>query len=432
MLQRGGRRPPRHLHPYCQGACGRPQAEARRVQATADPGGVPRADGPGSTRAKPRGRTRRLRGTDGTVPAPPRPGGHGSSRSLDEGRRRRYGCAAGCGARQWRERARVSEALQFDPSVGQRHIIERPRLLKLLDETEARIILLVAPAGYGKTTLARQWLKTRREPRVWVRARDALSGVGLAAVIAQGISAEGDVGRRLRQRMRADGPQLDAHGAALLLADDLGDRLAEMTVVIDDIHTINGAQAEPVIDQLADMGCVVLATARDSPSFVTARRIVYGDIMVIGAADLRMDAVEVRDVLAASSEEEATALIAAAEGWPALVGLAAAAGAAHQRREVESSLYDFFAAEVLAGLPRSTRRQLGRSGGIAAYFSETTGGWWRARLAGQGSRGPDRARPHDVVGASDRSRVSSSIPYLLYFVLCHTTNASPSRLKSHA
>src|SRR3979409_751145 len=42
----------------------------------------------------------------------------------------------------------------------ERRIIERPRLIKLLDECEARIILLLAPAGYGKTTLARQWAKT--------------------------------------------------------------------------------------------------------------------------------------------------------------------------------------------------------------------------------------------------------------------------------
>ncbi|HET7647958.1 MAG TPA: hypothetical protein VFK17_05260, partial [Gaiellaceae bacterium] len=32
-----------------------------------------------------------------------------------------------------------------------RRIIERPRLIKLLDETNAHTILLLAPAGYGKT-----------------------------------------------------------------------------------------------------------------------------------------------------------------------------------------------------------------------------------------------------------------------------------------
>ncbi|MER3411749.1 MAG: hypothetical protein C4305_05175, partial [Thermoleophilia bacterium] len=46
--------------------------------------------------------------------------------------------------------------------AGQSHLIERPRLTSLLDESQARIMMLVAPAGYGKTTLARQWLRSRR------------------------------------------------------------------------------------------------------------------------------------------------------------------------------------------------------------------------------------------------------------------------------
>src|SRR5437868_7459290 len=49
------------------------------------------------------------------------------------------------------------------------YIIKRPRLTKLLDESEARIILLCAPAGYGKTTLAREWTATRSEPVAWYR-----------------------------------------------------------------------------------------------------------------------------------------------------------------------------------------------------------------------------------------------------------------------
>ncbi|HEX6761959.1 MAG TPA: hypothetical protein VF094_04080, partial [Gaiellaceae bacterium] len=49
----------------------------------------------------------------------------------------------------------------------ERGLIERPRLTKMLDECEARVILLLAPAGYGKTTLARQWVKTL-SGAIWV------------------------------------------------------------------------------------------------------------------------------------------------------------------------------------------------------------------------------------------------------------------------
>src|SRR5258708_32789994 len=51
--------------------------------------------------------------------------------------------------------------------AAQSYIIKRPRLTKLLDESEARIILLCAPAGYGKKTLAREWVETRSEAVAW-------------------------------------------------------------------------------------------------------------------------------------------------------------------------------------------------------------------------------------------------------------------------
>jgi len=53
---------------------------------------------------------------------------------------------------------------------AQSYIIKRPRLTKLLDESGARIILLCAPAGYGKTTLAREWVDAQVESVAWYSA----------------------------------------------------------------------------------------------------------------------------------------------------------------------------------------------------------------------------------------------------------------------
>ena len=81
----------------------------------------------------------------------------------------------------------------------ERRIIERPRLIKMLDECDARVILLLAPAGYGKTTLARQWAKTLNSV-IWLSLTPAHRDVptsGDAQLLAE------DVAVRLR-RPRGD------------------------------------------------------------------------------------------------------------------------------------------------------------------------------------------------------------------------------------
>ena len=95
--------------------------------------------------------------------------------------------------------------------VARRRIIKRPRLTRMLDESRARIILLVAPAGYGKTTLAHEWLDERRA--TWYRCGPASAdvaalAVGLATATSEIVPGAGD---RMRQRLRAtDRPEEDA------------------------------------------------------------------------------------------------------------------------------------------------------------------------------------------------------------------------------
>src|SRR5216110_3038562 len=83
-------------------------------------------------------------------------------------------------------------------------LIERPRLIRLLDEAQTRRLLLVAPAGYGKTTLARQWLAEGSRRGVWFRATQASTDVAALAVgVAKAAEevAEGALGR-MQERLR--------------------------------------------------------------------------------------------------------------------------------------------------------------------------------------------------------------------------------------
>src|ERR1700675_4201450 len=99
---------------------------------------------------------------------------------------------------------RVGEAKPDGEGARSHRLVQRPRLLSLLDETQSRYIVLVAPAGYGKTTLARQWFTGRERKAVWFRAGPASTDVAaLALGLAQAAEevVEGS-GARLQEHLR--------------------------------------------------------------------------------------------------------------------------------------------------------------------------------------------------------------------------------------
>src|SRR5580704_16992930 len=58
------------------------------------------------------------------------------------------------------------------PRAGRRSVVERERLLKLVDDLEGvKLVVVSAPAGYGKSTLMLDWvrrLEGRGVPTAWV------------------------------------------------------------------------------------------------------------------------------------------------------------------------------------------------------------------------------------------------------------------------
>ena len=68
--------------------------------------------------------------------------------------------------------------------AARRYIIKRPRLTRLLDKANSRVLMLIGPAGFGKTTLAREWVAERKH--VWYQGTTATADV---AALAAGLSA---------------------------------------------------------------------------------------------------------------------------------------------------------------------------------------------------------------------------------------------------
>ena len=106
------------------------------------------------------------------------------------------------------------------PMIRGRRIIERPRLNRVLDRSDARVRMLVAGPGFGKTTLTEQWAPAGGRVLGWYRARRSAADVAVAArglVVSGGHSARGRGTQASRAagghggpRARGDAPRRDA------------------------------------------------------------------------------------------------------------------------------------------------------------------------------------------------------------------------------
>ena len=177
--------------------------------------------------------------------------------------------------------------------AARRYIIKRPRLTRLLDNANARALMLIAPAGFGKTTLAREWAADR--PHLLVPGND---GDG-----RRRRADRGSVGQRSPRssqrpatravaRMRATGtPEQDVDILADLFAEDLAEWPDDLWLVFDDYQFAMEAKApERFVDRSSDKSPIkLLLTSRKRPRWASARRLLYGEIYELGRNELAMD-----------------------------------------------------------------------------------------------------------------------------------------------
>ena len=257
----------------------------------------------------------------------------------------------------------MEDEAEQEISAGRRHIIERPRLTRLLDETSARVIMLVAPAGYGKTTLARQWLATK--PHAWYQGTASSGDVAALAVgIAEAVEPMvPGAGRRLREWLPTSRePEQELGVIEQFLSEDLAEWPDDAWFVADDYHLLSSTVTEELVRTLfASSDRRLLLTSRQRPVWSSARELLYGNFFELGQSSLAMNMDEANAVMASGNKEASSGLVALADGWPAVIGLAALAPTAIRLEEgIPEELHDYFAEELFASLPVETREGLSR------------------------------------------------------------------------
>jgi LuxR family maltose regulon positive regulatory protein len=245
----------------------------------------------------------------------------------------------------------MDEAATTTPAAANDHIIDRPRLTSRLAESGTRISLLAAPAGYGKTTLARQWSALETGPVAWYRTTHASGdvaalAVGLDKVLAAATSPGGREPARVAAIASANAQPGPLGRALVSIYGGVG---SDALLVVDEWEAAGTQEADELMKLLVEgLEMRLLVTSRERPSWLRGRRAVYGEVFELGVDELTMTDDEALQVLS-RKREDAEALLETARGWPAVLGLAARSSARGVPAPALPArpLYDFIASELL-------------------------------------------------------------------------------------
>jgi ATP/maltotriose-dependent transcriptional regulator MalT len=230
--------------------------------------------------------------------------------------------------------------------------VGRPRIVDAIDERAARIVVLRAPAGFGKSVAALEWAALQTEAIFFSVGPHDGDIVAFTAGLLDAISrVRPTVGRHAVEHAelvrRADGSINDL---AEKLTAEIDECDEDAVLVLDDYHHLgDSASVDGLVSAMIDRGSKrVVVTTRATPSWATPRRLIENVVSEIGPATLSMTPPEAASVLRRHSRSSVRRFLRRADGWPALVGLAAVAEtldlpAARMRR----TLYRYFAEEVL-------------------------------------------------------------------------------------
>ncbi len=220
------------------------------------------------------------------------------------------------------------------------NVVSRPRLIERLNEgLHGKLILIAAPAGFGKTTLVSQWLAAGPRPTAWLSLdegeNDPTRFLTYLVAALQTIAAtlgEGALG----VLQSPQPPPTEAILTALL--NDLTTIQDQFVLVLDDYHVIDAKAIDQALTYLVEhlpprMHLVI--TTREDPQLPLARLRARGQLTEVRTADLRFTPSEAAAFLnqvmgLPLSAEDIAALERRTEGWIAGLQLAALSMQGHE------------------------------------------------------------------------------------------------------
>ena len=223
-----------------------------------------------------------------------------------------------------------------------RQLVPRSRLVDQLPWQAGplpRLVLVCAPAGFGKTTLLSQWLtrwqaaahaESRRVAWISLDAEDSDPRLFLTNLVAAVQAVAPDVGVDAAGLLQTGGGAV-ARAVMVSLLNDLDGLDGPFVLALDDYHVIDSQEVHDAMAFLLDhlpAHAGVAVTSRADPPLPVARLRTRGELSELRAADLRFTqqeaAVFLNDVMGLDLEPgHVDALENRTEGWAAGLQLAA-------------------------------------------------------------------------------------------------------------
>ncbi|WP_444907156.1 HTH-type transcriptional regulator MalT [Microbulbifer sp. SSSA008] len=256
------------------------------------------------------------------------------------------------------------------------HALSRPRLLSVLNRCHSdQLLLVTAPAGYGKTTLVTSWASQQDNPVAWytLDASDNEPSQFCRYLVESVHRATGNGVPQTHQLLsapqRPDPSTLVSH-----LLSELRGLPSELRIVLDDYHQIDNQQVHDTTRFLlrhAPAGVGIVLTSRSQPPLGLATLRVQGRLLELGSNELALNIEEIATLLKQRlpfnlDGDRAAQLHHLSEGWPPAVQLFTLS--VRDSNEVDrylaeleqghSHILDYLAEEVLERLEPQLRQLL--------------------------------------------------------------------------
>ncbi|MEW6400842.1 MAG: LuxR C-terminal-related transcriptional regulator [Chloroflexota bacterium] len=238
--------------------------------------------------------------------------------------------------------------------------IERPRLVERICEGVKRALtLVVAPAGFGKTTLIAEWARRESMPVAWLSLERAdRTSERFLSYLIHALQQVNPQAGQTTFAMLQSGQTVTEEALFFSLLNDLSEIPGDFAIILDDYHTVDGTEVNTIVQTLLEHRPAqlhLMLAARTMPGLSLARLRAFDQVIELGATELRFNEAEVRDFLGqmgtSLAPDQIERLNQSTEGWA--VGLQLA-GLTLTRQPFDwkipagqSHIFDYLAEEVL-------------------------------------------------------------------------------------